>query len=190
MASKRLSKNIAPITEIILNVVKVAGVISVAIVAPNALVAFKKLGLLEGKKYRPISYLNKRTQSMIDQGLLKKIFHQGVYSIILTEKGRIRLRKHQIVKNTAQKKEWDGKWRVLTFDVWEKRRVSRNQLRMELKNFGFTQLQRSVWIYPYPCEEFIELLKTSLKFGKNVRYLLAEKVDDDANLKKYFKLNK
>ncbi|MEK7128557.1 MAG: hypothetical protein AAB933_03280 [Patescibacteria group bacterium] len=87
-----------------------------------------------------------------------------------------------------KRRKWDGKWRVVVFDVWENTRSKRDALRYEIKNFGFIQLQRSVWIYPYPCEEFIELLKSSLSFGKNIRYMVLEKLDHDDKLKKFFKL--
>lgn len=87
-----------------------------------------------------------------------------------------------------KRKKWDQKWRVVVFDVWENTRSKRDALRYEIKNFGFIQLQRSVWIYPYECAEFIELLKTDLSFGKNIRYMVLEKLDHDDKLRKYFKL--
>lgn len=88
----------------------------------------------------------------------------------------------------AKRKKWDGKWRVVVFDVWENTRFKRDALRYEIKNFGFVQLQRSVWIYPYECFEFIDLLKTDLSFGKNIRYMTVEKLDRDEKLRKFFKL--
>ncbi len=84
--------------------------------------------------------------------------------------------------------KWDGKWRVVVFDVWENTRSKRDALRYEIKNFGFIQLQRSVWIYPHECWGFIELLKTNLSFGKNIRYMVLEKLDHDDKLRKFFKL--
>ncbi len=105
----------------------------------------------------------------------------------MTEKGERKLQFYKITEKEKNKK-WDGKWRVVIFDVWEKTRSKRDLLRIEIKNFGFIQLQRSVWIYPYPCEEFVELLKTDLAFGKNIRYMVVEKLDHDEGLRKYFKL--
>jgi len=88
----------------------------------------------------------------------------------------------------VKRKQWDGKWRVVIFDVWENTRAKRDTLRYEIKNFGFIQLQRSVWIYPYECSDFIELLKTDLSFGKNIRYMVVEKLDHDEKLRKNFGL--
>ena len=88
----------------------------------------------------------------------------------------------------TKRKKWDGKWQVVVFDVWEKTRSKRDALRYEIKNFGFIQLQRSVWIYPYECAGFIELLKADFSFGKNIRYMVLEKLDHDDKLRKFFKL--
>jgi len=42
--------------------------------------------------------------------------------------------------------KWDGRWRIVIFDIPEQRRVIRNLLRRNLKKWGFTHLQKSVWI--------------------------------------------
>lgn len=40
---------------------------------------------------------------------------------------------------------WDGKWRVVIWDIPEKRRMARDLLRYKLKQLGFSQLQKSIW---------------------------------------------
>lgn len=171
---------------IILMTVATAGILTIAVLAPNALQILGPF-IKNKKKYNLKYYLNQKTKKLIKDGLLKIDTRVGKQFISLTEKGE---RKLQLYKITEKKKEnkWDGKWRIVTFDVWERARSKRNLLRMEIKEFGFIQLQRSVWIYPYACEEFIELLKTDLSFGKNIRYMVVEKLDYDENLRKYFKL--
>lgn len=76
----------------------------------------------------------------------------------LTEAGESEAQKIKLKLQMAKPKRWDGKWRIIIFDVPEKLRGKRDLLRKELNNFGFTQLQRSVWAYPYPLpKEFVEL---------------------------------
>ena len=76
----------------------------------------------------------------------------------LTEAGEREASKIKLKLRMAKPKRWDGKWRIIIFDVPEKLRGKRDLLRKELNNFGFTQLQRSVWAYPYPLpKEFVEL---------------------------------
>jgi phenylacetic acid degradation operon negative regulatory protein len=48
---------------------------------------------------------------------------------------------------------WDGQWRLVIFDIAERRRVERNLLRHQLRRRGFGCLQDSVWITPHPLDE-------------------------------------
>ena len=41
--------------------------------------------------------------------------------------------------------EWDGKWRIVVFDIPESHRKERSVLRAHLKIWGFTPWQQSVW---------------------------------------------
>ena len=166
------------ITKMILTVVAAAGVISLALLAPNAVQLLKFFK----KKYDPLYYIQKRTRTMIECGLLEK--HGN--TIALTEKGRRYLAKTKAKESAGKKQKWDGKWRIVIFDVWEKHRGKRDMLRKEIKEFGFAQLQQSVWIYPFACGDFIELLKADLRFGKNIRYLVVEHLDNDIRLRKRF----
>ena len=46
------------------------------------------------------------------------------------------------------KKEWDGLWRLVIFDIKEVERKTRDQLRDKLKKLGFAMWQESVYISP------------------------------------------
>ncbi|VAW19183.1 hypothetical protein MNBD_BACTEROID05-1044, partial [hydrothermal vent metagenome] len=72
----------------------------------------------------------------------------------------------------------------------ERKRGVRDKLRKALVNFGFIKLQNSIWVYPYECEEFITMLKADLKTGKDILYIVADKVEYDKNFKGNFKLAK
>ncbi|MDO8569914.1 MAG: hypothetical protein Q7R89_04055 [bacterium] len=168
---------------IILTTVATVGILAIAVLAPNALQVLKPF-LKNKKKYNLKYYLNQKTKKLVEDGLLKIDIENGKQFLSLTEKGKRELLYYQITEKKRQK--WDGKWRVVIFDVWENTRSKRNLLRNELKDFGFIQLQRSVWIYPYECAEFIELLKTDLSFGKNIRYMIVESLDHDEKLRKHF----
>ncbi|OHA97477.1 MAG: hypothetical protein A3G47_02195 [Candidatus Zambryskibacteria bacterium RIFCSPLOWO2_12_FULL_39_45] len=169
----------------ILMTVATAGILAVAVLAPNALQVLKPF-LKNKKKYSLKYYLNQKAQKLVEDGLLKVETKNNKQYVSLTKEGERVLMYHQIKEKKNY--HWDGKWRVVIFDVWENSRYKRDLLRNEIKDFGFVQLQRSVWIYPYECAEFIELLKTDLSFGKNIRYMVVESLDYDQNLRKIFNL--
>lgn len=54
---------------------------------------------------------------------------------------------------------WDGKWRMVVFDLPETKRTLRNELRRELRAARFGCLQGSVWISPDPVTSLGEQLK-------------------------------
>jgi len=63
------------------------------------------------------------------------------------------------VLEITQPVKWDGEWSVIIFDIPEKFRLARHALREKLVKMGCCQLQKSVWVHPFPCEEEVEFLK-------------------------------
>lgn len=49
-----------------------------------------------------------------------------------------------------QSRKWDGLWRVIIYDVPEKKKLVRNQLRMMLTKYGYSLWQKSVYLTPHP----------------------------------------
>ena len=87
-----------------------------------------------------------------------------------------------------RRRRWDKRWRVIAFDIPERRRNIRDRLRIVMRDAGFYRLQDSVWLYPYDCEDFITLLKADLKIGAAVLYMVVEQIEDDGKLKEHFSL--
>lgn len=61
--------------------------------------------------------------------------------IRLTQEGKIFL----LAKKNASEIDWDGKWRIVIFDIPESKKLVRNVLRRKLKSWGFERWQKSVW---------------------------------------------
>lgn len=55
-------------------------------------------------------------------------------------------------------RRWDGRWRLVLFDVPEAHNSTRDKLRRYLRSRGFGYLQNSVWITPDPVTEERTLL--------------------------------
>lgn len=85
-------------------------------------------------------------------------------------------------------KKWDGKWRIIIFDIPEKKKSVREEIRRIFVNAGLQKLQDSVWVYPYDCEEIITLLKTDYGVSKDLLYIIADHIENDRHLRKEFDL--
>lgn len=65
------------------------------------------------------------------------------------------------------RKVWDGKWRIVVFDISEKERKKRDSLRLKLVSLGFGKLQESVYITPLDIlVDFKEFLRIENLYGK------------------------
>ena len=177
-----IKKKRADLKKIILRAVVVAGIIGVGLVAPNVLGAMKKLGMLPKK--RQGEFINVSRDRLIANGFLKYV--NGMLQI--TPNGEKYLLKETAYEslNDKKNKKWDGKWRVLIFDIPEKKKAIRERIRYTLTDIGFMRLQDSVWIYPYDCEDLITLLKADLKIGKDVLYMIVEELEYDQPVQSYF----
>ena len=86
-------------------------------------------------------------------------------------------------------RRWDKKWRILIFDIKETRRGLRNKVRSTLISIGFIGLQKSVWVYPYDCEDLINLIKSDFKVGKDILYMIVDRVENDKKIREHFGLS-
>ena len=119
------------------------------------------------------------------KGLLT--FKDGHYSF--TEMGEKILKQWQMSDYKIKRpKRWDGKWRVIIFDIPEKKRAVRAEVRAILTEAGFQRLQDSVWVYPYDCEDVIGLMKINLGIGKYLLYMIVDQIENDRYLRADFDL--
>lgn len=179
-----------PMRNLILRTLVVTGGISVALVAPKTLSLLKKLdrGATNRKNlYRRITQAITRLEHA---GLVQTSGQYAKRRVVLTEKGHSMIEK--VYANEYRIPEpafWDGKWRVVMFDIREKRRRARSQLRSLLMSAGFLRLQDSVWVHPYPCDEFISLVRAHLKSGTGeMLSFVAEALESDKKLREHFRL--
>lgn len=109
--------------------------------------------------------------------------------ISLTGKGRKRAGRYLIDDLTIKKpKKWDGKYRIIIFDIPNITNIIRNVLREKLKELGFYCLQRSVWICPSDCKKEVALLREFFGLSTKQLRLIIGKIEDDAPLRKFFRL--
>src|SRR3989338_1654638 len=169
--------------KLILETVADVGMLSVALMAPNVAKAMSKLGLVPKKRQN--EYVASSASKLVKRGLL--IYDGKRYC--MTSRGEDLLRRWQFAYFELEKpKRWDRKWRVIVFDIPEKKRKIRDQIRTLFRTADFYLLQDSVWVYPYDCEDILTLLKTDLGVGKYILYLIVDELENDKHLREFFDL--
>ena len=120
--------------------------------------------------------------------LVKLIKKGNKTAFLLTEKGKKRKLQYDLENIIISKQlVWDKKWRLLMFDIPESNKVSREMLREKIKQLGFLQFQKSIWVYPYPCENEIDFIAENFSVAQCLT-LLTVQIDDDQPLRARFQL--
>ena len=167
----------------IITTLSIVGVLAVGLIAPNVLGALGRLGVIGPNQKR--QNIKRSLVRLVESGYVvlengrARLTPKGERFAMLLHDGRIAAKKP---------KRWDGKWRLLVFDVPEKRKYKRERIRSVLIHLGCKRLQDSVWVYPYDLEDVVTLLKTDLRIGKDLLYVIADAIENDAALRAHFKL--
>ncbi len=168
----------------VLAAVAITGLLAVAVVAPNAAGLIAKLVSTPHKRQSEV--IKRAQRTLVARGCLR---YEGGF-VRITPKGEKELRALELKDYRIKKpKRWDGNWRVLAFDISEKRRKTRDSVRDTLKRIGFMRMQDSVWLYPYDCQELVALLKADMYIGKAMRYMVVAELEGDRVYRDYFELH-
>src|SRR4030042_7071266 len=96
------------------------------------------------------------------------------------------------------KDKWDGKWRIISYEIPEKKREIRDRLRREMQGWGLGPWHRSFWLTPHPVistlrqlvsqkeeEKYIQAFEADHGFGD--REVLIEKVWQKSEIDKKYR---
>lgn len=132
-------------------------------------------------------YLRQTIRKLEKKKIIEVIDGGTFAEVRLTEDGRKKVLKMGLESLKISKPDkWDGKWRMVFYDVFDSKKGTRERLRSYLKGAGFYPLQKSVYLHAYPCEKEVEFLKYFLGLSGAVRIVLAEKIENDKEFRDYF----
>lgn len=133
---------------------------------------------------------NRSIRSLAKEKLVEeKTLADGSFKLVLTPNGRKQAAALNIFGNSISFKKpgrWDGRWRIVMFDIPEKDRAFRDILRAHLYQLEFYKLQQSVFVSPHPYEKAILNLVAVYAAESHVRVITATMIDNEARLKKHF----
>lgn len=177
----------ATATKVVLAMLLIAGFFTITAIAPNIFSAF-------GKRKRLRGYSNKQIKTAL-YGLKRKNIvefaneEEGNITVRLNYAEKEKIRKFSLdIISISRPKKWDGKWRILIFDIPVRFNNARGAMTLKLKEIGFYQLQKSVWAHPFPCEDEILFVAAIFNIEKFIDILLVEKMFNDHKLKVFFNL--
>lgn len=116
---------------------------------------------------------------------LKRLRERGLIRADKTDACKLVLKLTQLGQDALglgfDEKNWDGKWRIVAFDIPENKRSVRRILRSRLKMWQFVPWQKSVWatkrnimekikkiIQELEIEDWIAIIESNSVFVKNI----------------------
>lgn len=176
------------ITKKVLTALASGALLTLTLTAPGVIYAIKPF--IQWKQYdqrRLKSTLKRlRKQKLIEWRENEK----GETIIKITKRGEEKVLKYRFDNLKIPKpKKWDGIWRIVIFDIPNKKKRAREALREKLREFGFYCLQKSVFVYPYECENEIEFIKAIFNIQPNVLLIRAKEIDREEFLLHHFNLD-
>lgn len=144
----------------------------------------KNKPITENKVKRVLKNLEKKE-------IIGMVEKDGEIFVQLKDNGNILIAKYSLkilLDFKKQRKKWNNKWFMVVFDVPEMQRNKRDYLRCFLREIGFYRYQQSVYAFPFDCEKEIALIKRIVEGGKYISYIIAEKIENESELRTYFQL--
>jgi len=180
----------AKATKIALCIVALAALPGLILLAASIGNAVQVFGGFRTSKYLKKNQIRDALGNLRRQRLIEYVANKDGQTIVrITKKGESKLRAFSIELIEIKKpNRWDGKWRLVMYDIPVRFSKARESLRWQLKEFGFVQLQKSAWILPYPCEDEIIFVADFYGVGKYVEILTIESFLHEDRLRKHFGL--
>ena len=173
----------------IIGTLAVGGMLTIAMMAPKVLSLLKQEHLDYVLPTNPNQRLQETMSRMKRKGWIRFEQIGSKRYPRLTVLGRKQVNRLLLGTLSIRKPlRWDRRWRMVIFDIEEHRKSDRTKIRRILQRLGFLRLQNSVWIHPHDCEELIALIKTDMRIGRDVLYVIADAIEFDRPLRQHFGL--
>ena len=178
----------AELAKEILTVIGSLGVVGGSLILPELPRILKMLKVGNWSE----EYRLRRTLKNLERNELIRIMTKNGKEVVeITTKGKYKLLSYDFDDLVIKKpKKWDGKWRLVIFDISNDKNKRRRLLSFKLLDLGFQLWQKSIYIYPYPCDKEIDFIRGFLKIGDEVKYIEATSIPepDDRHFQKSFNL--
>ncbi|MBI2017989.1 hypothetical protein HYS92_02975 [Candidatus Daviesbacteria bacterium] len=139
----------------------------------------------EWKKFNT-KLLKRNLRRLKQQKVVEIINENGQDLIKLTQKGHTKYLRFKLEELSLKGRSWDGKWRLVMYDISKLRKSAQENFRRILKQINFFPLQKSVYLTPYKCQDEIEYLREYFNLGEEVLLLEISKLENEEYYKQYF----
>ncbi|MFZ2832052.1 MAG: hypothetical protein WAZ40_02775 [Minisyncoccia bacterium] len=168
----------------ILKGLAMGGFIVVCLAMPNLV---QVVDLFKPRNSRDRYRVKQAIRGLEKKNMVRIMNRNGHEVVEITKEGKKKVLDYdfdEIRLNARQK--WDGKWRMVMFDIPETRKSARDTVSSKVKEIGMYPIQKSVFVFPHPCKDEIDFVGEMTGVRKNIIYIEATHIDGDEKAKKHF----
>ena len=134
-------------------------------------------------------------RNQVDQGMRnlsrRRYLEKRGDGYVLTSRGKRWAVSRQYKYFKQRNPKWDGKWRLILFDIPVGLQQKRHSLRYRLQSINAYMVQKSVFAFPYPCEAEFGDWCGQLGISEHVDILLTDTLGSkEAYARRHFDLEK
>ena len=123
------------------------------------------------------------------RGYIRVVARGDEVFLQLTAEGRSAIEKMRMGElKIIKPRVWDKTWHLVAFDVPENEKGARNAFRQRLIELGFTKIEKSLFVIPYPCEKEIVFLTKHFAIVPYVHFIKAISFNGDHRLQELYEL--
>jgi len=169
------------------SVVAAGGLVTVAVLFPNIIGATYRLSKqIEDLQDAASKYRLKQSIKRLEK---KGLIYLEDDEIKLTKRGKEILKFIKLDDLIITKpSKWDGVWHLVCYDIPERHKRARESFRTRLMQLNFAQIQDSLWVHPYECQDEVSAVSQILDVSHYVVYLNTNYLPQEKRLMKRFNL--
>jgi hypothetical protein len=180
-------KKIDPHVKDILTLLASGAILTASILVPPTTILYKEFEKYKrNKEYDQWQKFNLwRLKQVLKRLERQKTIEVKGDQIVITDKGKKKVLQYNLETMSLRPKT-DGKWRIIMYDISNMKKQERELFRSMLKKLQLLQLQESVYLTPFVCDDEIEFLRQQFNIGNDVIVLKVVGIENEPAYKKYF----
>lgn len=172
------------------DILKLAAIGGVLLAGPigASIVGIAATGFSKNRAFCRKESFDRSRYYLVEEGFIQSTKKDGgAFELLLTEKGKRRVLRDTFRDFQLEKpRKWDGYWRVVIFDITERRKWAREGFRAKLRAMNFYPFQESVLVTPYPCDDELSFLIDVFEVGHCVHIMKVQQMTNDERLRRFF----
>ncbi|MFZ2303795.1 MAG: hypothetical protein WAV98_03350 [Minisyncoccia bacterium] len=172
----------------ILKGLAMGGFIVMCLAMPNLA---QVVDLFKPKNSRDRYRVGQAVKRLQKNNMIRIVNHNGHEVVELTSQGKKKVLDYDLENMQLEtKKKWDGKWRIVMFDIPQTKKKARDAVSYKIKEIGMYPIQKSVFVFPHPCKDEIDFVGGIFGVRENIIYIEATHIDGAEKVKRHFKIRK